>query len=248
MSATAVYIEQVIIGFCTLAAVGMMLFGCVPDVDRGIVTGAVIVGASYVVGILTDRCADTLLDRLGRWNRLRFALHGRKELPFKDPLAAYDKNKFTGGNDRVSYLESRLRLMRAMTALLPALTIAFLVTRAYAGPRWLIFAMTIAIYLTVPLLSFEVAPVPGTHELKKLSEIARDDAGCFQLAIFPSEVWREPALIAYALLAIEAAGVVAASCDRASQFAIALAGFALTLLTGWSWLRISDTYVRVLNR
>jgi hypothetical protein len=71
---TEVYVEQVIIGFCVLVTVDLLLNGRLRDFsDKAIVAGAIVIGAAYVVGILYDRCADSLLDRLDRWHRLAYA-------------------------------------------------------------------------------------------------------------------------------------------------------------------------------
>src|SRR5262249_2650788 len=103
MKHTAVYVEQVIIGFCVLVIVDVLLTGRVPSLSKeGLLEGAIVIGASYVVGILYDRCADSLLDRVDRWNRITYATRGAAadgiHRPYwrKDPFPEFS-SKFLGG-------------------------------------------------------------------------------------------------------------------------------------------------------
>src|SRR5215212_4594191 len=73
MEMTAVYVEQVIIGSLVLIAASLLVTGALPPVDN-LKESVLWIGAAYVIGILYDKCADTMLERVDRWNRISFAV------------------------------------------------------------------------------------------------------------------------------------------------------------------------------
>jgi hypothetical protein len=75
MKTTEVFVEQVIIGVLLLFTSALLisedLFSSVVNLDLG---GAIILlGGVYLLGIVYDRFADTLLQDLEQHHRLRFA-------------------------------------------------------------------------------------------------------------------------------------------------------------------------------
>ena len=255
MRQTEIYVEQVIIGFCVLVIVDVLLTGRVPQPsDKGLLTGAIVIGASYVVGILYDRCADSLLERFDRWNRIRFAVRGTPDDHMTPPAWPSDPfpqfSRKLSVKEEAAYLKSRLRLMRAMTTLVPAMTIAVLVARASFFPRPcpLVLIATVGMYFLVALLSRE--EVPRTDD-KNLTEYVRSrrrtpHEGKIRLRFAPGG-WTEPAVIGWFLLSAEAIAIAAWSGDWPEGFVIAVAGMLLTLLVAWSWVRISYTFMSLLR-
>lgn len=239
-SLTTIYVEQVIIGFTFLMTAAVFVTGRLPRLDgQGLVAGAIAVGASYVAGIFWDRCSDTLLERLERWRRLTFAIRDQYEIR-ADPFPQFsDKLKSW---DDVPYLQSRIRILRSMTTLVPLMTLAAVVQAARLPPeiRGLLLAATALLVLIVPLMSTRLPKVPRTNELDAVRALMPR-----KKALFHADY--EPVLVALALLAIEAIAVGAMSKHRLLAMATAVAGMALTLAVGWAWLRIYTTYLAYLR-
>ena len=134
MKTTEIFVEQVIIGFLVLVVI--VLIGIDHpwkawqdaglDASATAALGVALVGAAYLLGILYDRFADTLLEDFDRHNRLAVALDGADpEFPeSKMRLAALREGG--GVVEHADYLRSRLRLARAMATLAPALTLAWI--------------------------------------------------------------------------------------------------------------------------
>src|ERR687892_741368 len=82
MKTTELFVEQTLTGFLVLTAVASPFLSWetleeLPEVDISSAAGAI--GVAYLLGVIFDRFADTLLERLNRWNRLRFALELKEE-------------------------------------------------------------------------------------------------------------------------------------------------------------------------
>src|SRR5262245_27577532 len=135
MKTTELFVEQVIIGFLVL------LIATLPFANRLIVegpkiadnmkpygnTGAVAVAsaiiiAAYLVGILCDRCLDTLLQDVEQHNRLTLAMTRRDHLlsnPGTESVDLHPEQVFriailgsAGALEYAAYLRSRIRLTR----------------------------------------------------------------------------------------------------------------------------------------
>jgi hypothetical protein len=100
------------------------------------VFGAAFLGAAYLLGAITDRLADTLLETLQRHNRLRFAVTGRELPPVGEKWPdLFPENKLRvqlscaggGAEEWADYLRSRIRLCRCAAVYVPGLTVAGLI-------------------------------------------------------------------------------------------------------------------------
>ena len=157
MKATEVFVEQLIIGTMALLAAGLPFAPELSELwrehasDLGTVRQAtllaLLVGSAYLLGIVLDRFIDTLLQRLDANNRLRFALSKVESAPerWKDPfpegryrLAALELGGAVA--EWLDYLRSRIRLSRALAALLPGLTVAGVLAAARLGCTFLLGA------------------------------------------------------------------------------------------------------------
>lgn len=141
MKTTEIFIEQVLIGLLVLFIVGILALPGLADeiVDtawNGFGTAAILVAAAYIVGIVYDRTADTLLEDLERHHRLAFALRelASGTAPGDDPFPEnrYRVNLFRSeaAVDQAHYLRIRLRLTRSLATLTPALSVALVVVLA----------------------------------------------------------------------------------------------------------------------
>lgn len=168
MKASELFAEQLLIGLVVLFIGVTLMYGDFLSVvtagkgnsDSAVFTQVIfstfIVAAAYLIGILYDRCADTLLEDVEQYDRLKFAftrLSGKeiaelkkKNALKKDPFPSQDirlRILMQGGEvaEYADYLRSRIRLTRSLATLMPALFFALLVetmalqryTRAWLG-------------------------------------------------------------------------------------------------------------------
>lgn len=235
MELTQVYVEQVIIGAMVLVIAAILVTGVVwfPESSLGeLVAGGAFIGAAYVAGILYDRCADTLLERLERQNRVRFALKrlGRT-FPFeKDPFEEYGKKLVRN----FPYLQSRMRILRALTTLVPLMALACLVARdsSGSGPAAMSAA---AIYVLIGALCV-VREYPTTHDYVDLNDVGLPPP------------WREPAILGLAAMTLLNVSFAIRDSDRVRALMIVLGGAVLTLVAGWAWLRVNDTAMYAISK
>ena len=159
MKTTQMYVEQIIIGLLVLIAIWLF---AVPifftellsrDIFQNInikLEGAtLIVITAYLLGMIYDRVADTILNETDRHNRLRFALfNAAKAVKKYGQVPTYEADPFnetalrikalnnSEAADYLDYLRSRMRLMRALCTLVPLYTVLaslYLVTE-FGGP------------------------------------------------------------------------------------------------------------------
>ena len=86
MKTTELFVEQVLIGFMVLLVGALIFWGDVyafalKRSDKSldlIVIGGILIGTAYLIGMVYDRIADTLLQDIEAQGRLQFALR-----PFK---------------------------------------------------------------------------------------------------------------------------------------------------------------------
>src|SRR6187401_322770 len=132
MKSTELFVEQTLTGFLVLAAaaapfVSLETLQKLPDGAKGgidISKAAGAIGVAYLLGIVFDRFADTLLERFNRWNRLLFAIElvREKEALSKEDPFPEDRLQIEviGQGDEawewMDYIRSRIRVARAMAA------------------------------------------------------------------------------------------------------------------------------------
>lgn len=149
MKTTELFIEQLIIGILVVST-GIALgigpvstsewFTSLKDVNE-IVKGAAFFALAYPIGILFDRVADTLLE--GAYQHMvlvranpNFETHSKKD-PF--PLHKYHMKVMKEKSDIVEhagYLRHRMRILRSVVVLLPAMTIAILLHKIGENAPW----------------------------------------------------------------------------------------------------------------
>ena len=288
MKATEVFVEQVIIGAVALLVAGLPfapeLIRSWPGDGGNSVAQAIVlvlvVGAAYLLGIVLDRFIDTLLQRLDRQNRLRFAISKFTSVPpdWKDPFPEGEYRMAAlqmGGAvaEWLNYLRSRIRLSRALAALLPGLTVSGVVAAARLGLS--------PISIEVPLLEgfYTAVAVGVTYLLAFLLAVGLDngpraaprtDAEGKDIIKFGKprgyfkkdaegrgahgrklilDLAADPAI--WGAAALVAGSFVLAWClgfECRPLWAIPILGTLLAAVSGWSWWRISQTYWQFLRR
>ena len=140
MKTTELFVEQTLTGFLVLTAAAAPFLSWetlqeLPDEAKGgidISSAAGAIGAAYLLGVIFDRFADTLLERVNRWNRLLFAIELKENNKALSPDDPFPEDQLQievihQGDEAwewMDYLRSRIRIARAMTAFVPALTLS----------------------------------------------------------------------------------------------------------------------------
>ena len=157
MKTTQMYIEQVILGLLVLMAIWLFIMPVffvekLLTIDwfskdsRGFAEATLVVMAAYLVGMVYDRVADTILEEVDRHHRLRFALKGvlnklgknrrvpkiNKD-PFPETKLRINAMKNGEAAQDMDYLRSRMRLMRGLCTLIPLYTV---IASLYLATDW----------------------------------------------------------------------------------------------------------------
>lgn len=297
MKTTELVVEQVLLG------VIVFMIGALPLMPRfdgdlsiswssaeGLLGAGVLLGLAYLVGVIFDRLADSILETWERHLRLRFALNPLRKwpAPWKDPFPE-DTYKvrilIKGGEvaEWIAYLRTRIRLARSLTVFLPGLTVAFQVylLSLTEGDRWSVDWLGIALLAGYVLLPAIQSIMPRADVDSKSTEDKR--SSIWQKGIWspprtnedettirhyarlrgltardgasPAWILRDvclgvPFWLFIVLLAISMC-VVFYAYDPAHQnllLLITIGGFGLTMLSGWVWSRILNTYMTYLQQ
>jgi len=231
MKTTEVAAEQVLIGFLVLAAALLPVADLQRALQQGVpLTAAVgFVGVAYLIGVPFDRLADTLLAGVEKWQDARFA---ERELVTRRAEEEIQAVLLAGGAaaEWLDYLRSRIRVARAVSVYLPALTVSAALGASTQAPAWL-KGLVLGLTLVAYGLAFLATPSPSAvwtaHE-----EVPRPMAVPLLASL--------PFLGAAALVARASPLPPAALCFSG--------GVALTALSAWSWWRVRHTMLRFLVR
>ena len=265
MKSTELFVEQTLTGFLVLSAAAAPFISFealqkLPDdakggIDIGSAAGAI--GAAYLLGVVFDRFADTLLERLNRWNRLLFAIELMKDddekLPPDDPFPE-DRLQIEiirQGDEAwewMDYLRSRIRIARSMTAFVPALTLSLMLSiglrdqpRAVNATLTIVVVGYLAAFLASRILEKSSRRLPKTYELQS-------DADC-QRACKMMSTTKEP--IAWLALILIALGIglvaIGPTPGWGAMAALLATGTFLTGISGWTWWRTTMTFMQFLH-
>jgi hypothetical protein len=224
------YVEPIIVGFLVLLLFALpyapeivSILGQMQKLNlpNEVALGAVLIGLAYVVGMLADRLIDSGLEALEKHNRVRFACskltlgtlsdEGARRAAWcskhrKEDLFPEDRRRwwvYTESEkivDFLNYVRTRIRLLRALTFLLPGLFYAGMTGAARI--RW-------KLDCTPPLWDSAWQPPVGCEEANSRIGIALPEPSDWYF------LWAAPA--AYALVALVAWGLAAA--DRIRKVA-----------------------------
>jgi hypothetical protein len=264
MKSTELFVEQTLTGFLVLsaAAAPFISLDTLPKltedakggVDIGSAAGAI--GAAYLLGVVFDRFADTLLERLNRWNRLLFAINLMKDGEGLEPDDPFPEDRLQielikQGDEAwewMDYLRSRIRIARSMAAFVPALTLSLMMAvglRDRANEVNTALTIVVAAYLAAFLASrilerSKSQRLPKTYELENGEDC---DRACKQMS-----TTREP--VAWLAIVLMAVGLGLITIGNrpgwGTMAAILAAGTALTGISAWTWWRMTMTFMQFL--
>ena len=262
------FVEPVLIGFSVLIAAALLFSSQLEEWLLRAELGSLAIAAiaAYFCGIVFDRVADTVLGRLEHHHRLQFALDEFER--GSDPAAAdpfpedrYHVAVMGSGEawEHIYYLRSRIRLMRALLVLIPALGVGAavrvsdesdIVRRISSSTVVAIYALSM--FLRSGKMTAKIDPgklldsepwLPRTYALAdfRVREWLKRAAGKQQplvLFVIRNEplFWTVPA---FALLAV---GIGLEGNAVAAGIGLGAGIVAFTMLLCWCWWRITETF------
>jgi hypothetical protein len=264
MKTTELFVEQTLTGFLVLTAAAAPFLSWenlqkLPDEAKGgidISSAAGAIGAAYMIGVIFDRFADTLLERFNRWNRLLFAIELKEENKALSPDDPFPEDRLQievihEGDEAwewMDYLRSRIRLARAMTAFLPALTVSMVLAvglRDRPGTITAVLAIVVAAYVAAflgsQILERSSRRLPKTYDLHT--------PGDCQGARAKMRATTEPAFWLGVFLLAVGIGLIPLGTGpaRAAMAGVLATGAVLTAISAWAWWRTTETFMQFLR-
>jgi hypothetical protein len=264
MKTTELFVEQTLTGFLILAA-GAAPFLSWEKIEKlsgeakggvDISSAAGAIGIAYLLGVIFDRFADTLLERINRWNRLLFAIDLKEENKALSPDDPFPEDRLQievidKGHEAwewMDYLRSRIRLARAMTVFVPAVTLSMELAVGFRDhPRMIraVLAIVVAAYMATFLVSQMLERsrrrLPKTYDL-------HTDEDC-QNARAQMRATTEPAFWLGVFLLALGLGLITLGNGpgRAGMAAVLAGGAVLTAISAWAWWRTTGTFMQFLS-
>jgi hypothetical protein len=264
MKTTELFVEQTLTGFLVLTAAAAPFISWetlqeLPEEAQGgidISSAAGAIGVAYLLGVIFDRFADTLLARLNRWNRLLFAIELKKDNKALSPEDPFPEDQLQievihQGDEAwewMDYIRARIRLSRAMTAFVPAITLSMELAMGLRDRQDIITAVLatvvaayVAAFLVSQILERSRLRLPKTYHL-------HTDEDC-RVARTRMSVVREPALWLGVLLLALGLGMIpfGEGAGRAAMAAVLATGAVLTAISAWAWWRTTQTFMEFLR-
>ncbi|HJV33096.1 MAG TPA: hypothetical protein VJ694_03650, partial [Patescibacteria group bacterium] len=166
MKTTELFVEQLIIGIAVVLTAAVMVW---PEFAAELYrNGAIdlskvafVLAGAYLVGIVYDRVADSMLQDLEQHHRLLYALgkiykaqDERKHRYEPEPVDRFPEGKWRtrvmgagGAAEHADYLRSRIRLTRALTTMIPAMAVAGALAEGKTTARAIAGLTVLAVYL-----------------------------------------------------------------------------------------------------
>ena len=263
MKSTELFVEQTLTGFLVLSAAAVPFVPVeslqkVSDeakggIDIGSAAGAI--GAAYLLGVIFDRFADTLLERFNRWNRLLFAIELREDNKALSPPDPFPEDQLQieviheGGEawEWMDYLRSRIRIARAMTVFVPALTISIELAIGFRDSSAAIQAVLgvvmgayVLTFLASRILERSSQRMPKTYDLQT-------DADCERARAKMKAVTEPVFWLAVFLIALGIGLIPFGNADRAAMAGVLATGTVLGAICAWSWWRMTGTFMQFLR-
>ena len=259
MKTTELFVEQTLTGFIVLTAATVPFLAWetleeLPEVDLSQAAGAI--GVAYLLGVIFDRFADTLLERFNRWKRVLFAIELKEENKALSPDDPFPEDQleieviYQGDEawEWMDYIRSRIRISRAMAAFVPLLTVSMELTVGLRDRPDMIGAVLaivgvayLAAFLVGLILERSSWRLPKTYDLHTAEDCrgARDKM----------RVAREPAFWLAVFLFALGLGLIPLGSGpaRPAMAAVFGTGAVLTAISAWAWSRTTETFLEFLR-
>jgi hypothetical protein len=296
VKATEIFVEQLLIGLMVLFSTYMLAHGDLSSrwiaqqmdafstkdsIFVNVIFGFLIVGTAYLIGIVYDRWADTILQDIDQHSRLHYALKGLGKNNF-DELICLEKDPYPEQDIRLqimiqgktladyhNYLRSRIRLTRAMTTFIPIISLSLLMNSLHLChkqrlPITISVAVIYAFVLTFKIFRlrrlkkmFGFIEPPKSNNFDKLKEYVEinrkkndepKDKDKIELEWKIDNFTREPVFWGLAAITVMGFYIIFSNNSHKLFIFYPVLGFILTLLVGWTWLRINNTLISLLKR
>ena len=264
MKSTELFVEQTLTGFLVLTAAAAPFLGLevvqkVSDEATGgldIGETASAIGAAYLLGVIFDRFADTLLERFNRWNRLLFAIELKEKNEGLSPHDPFPEDRLQieviheGGEawEWMDYLRARIRTARAMAAFVPAVTLSIALALFFRDHRDTVNAV-LAITLTAYVISFLASRIleKSSRRMPKTYHL-RTGADC-EHARSMMRTMREPVFWLGVCLVVLGGSLIALADgdDRLPIAGVLATGGVLGGISAWAWWRTTITFMQYLR-
>ena len=259
MKTTELFVEQTLTGFLILSAAVSPFLAWetleeLPEVDISSAAGAI--GVAYLLGVIFDRFADTLLERFNRWKRILFAIELTEENKALSPEDPFPEDQLEievihQGDEAwewMDYIRSRIRVLRAMAAFVPVLTVSVELTVGLrdrpdmigAALAVVVFAY-LAAFVAGLILEQSSWRMPKTYDVQTADDCrgARDKMRVAREPVF----WLSMFMFALGLGLIPIGNASA----RLAMTAAFATGAVLTAISAWAWWRTTETFLEFLR-
>ena len=247
----------------------------VADLVRSPTISVALIGLAYLLGVPFDRFADSILQDLEDRARLRFAWDRLEKQPVSSPLDDVDpfhesllrvKLQQKGAEaprEHMEYLRTRMRIARALAVYVPGITASLILGPIEGFPP----AVTLIAVGVAYFLLFAIAVLPSewfdsddrvtTERLaqrvaKAVRERPHADEQMVKHVVDRTELRDWLDLTQSRILRIVVIAAVVSLCvilltpHRADALPVFAAGCFLAGVSGWSWVRITRTFYRLL--
>ena len=263
MKTTELFVEQTLTGFLVLTAAAAPFLSWdtlqkLPEEAEGgvdISSAAGAIGIAYMLGIIFDRFADTLLERFNRWNRLLFAIDLKEDNEALTPEDPFPEDRLQievihQGDEAwewMDYIRARIRLARAMAVFVPALTLSMELVMGLRDRPDLITAVLatiaaayVAAFIASLVLEHSNQRLPKTYQLQT-EEDCRSARGSMRVV-------GEPVFWLGVVLLVLGLGLIplGAGPERGAMAAVFATGALLTSISAWAWWRTTETFMQFL--
>ena len=264
MKTTELFVEQTLTGFLVLTAAAAPFLTWetlaeLPEEAKGgvdISSAAGAIGAAYLLGVVFDRFADTLLERFNRWNRLLFAIELKEKKEGLSEADPFPEDQLQievihqGGEawEWMDYLRSRIRVARAMAAFVPALTISMVLAMGFRDRPGTVKA-ALAVVVAAYVISFLVSRIleKSKRQLPKTYHL-RTDADCRRAQSLMRAVKEPASWLAVVLISLGLALIALGEpADRDAMGSVLATGVVLGGISAWVWWRTTGTFMQFLR-
>jgi hypothetical protein len=269
MKTAEVAIEYMLTGLLALCAFGLPLLSK-PDLDQRLLqSGAIIgvLGMAYLLGVVFDKLADSVLSPIEQWLRLRQADENFKNTKKHSDAFPQDALELTlrGEDGRLEWMDSlrgRIRTTRGLAVLgLPA-AMGIAIFQGFMKDdgavsdvswRWLLYTLVFVnlLFIVGSIWRLKTKKFRTWFKFLKTRDLTKDDdTRITQMRKAKQDMWRGIRLYVLMLLTSTVTVIIIAAL-RAAHFesvVIGMFGAVAALLALWTWYSITKTYISFISK